>query len=377
LLSILTRQYYSSVRIQAGLQSGTLHSGTITISPYNFLEATVSNPTGAKPFLLIGRENINRAVHGDIVAIEILPETEWRGSTETIVDQEDVTRDEGADNEAGEEQVGDVVEAREKRILVETSRTDKEITAKVVGVVKRNWRTYVGHIVPSSIPPGPASSRTPTNVFLLPLQRQIPKIRIRTRRPQALLNQRVLVVIDGWPATSRYPEGHFVRALGQIESREAETEAVLVEWDVIYRGFSEGVLKCLPEEGHGWKVPEVLPDGRRDFRDRLVCSIDPVGIAPSVPAGLMVGCQDIDDALHARMLENGNIEVGVHIADVTHFVKPATPMDEEAKLRGTTVYLVDKRIDMLPMMLGTDLCSLVSNRDRYAVSVIWVAPGPL
>jgi hypothetical protein len=191
------------------------------------------------------------------------------------------------DNEAGEEQVGDVVEAREKRILAETSRTEKEVTAKVVGVVKRNWRTYVGHIDPSSIPPGPASSRTPTNVFLLPLQRQIPKIRIRTRRPQALLNQRVLAVIDGWPATSRYPEGHFVRALGQIESREAETEALLVEWDVIYRGFSEGVLKCLPEEGHGWKVPEVLPDGRRDFRDRLVCSIDPVGIAPSVPAGLI------------------------------------------------------------------------------------------
>jgi len=85
-----------------------------------------------------------------------------------------------------------------------------------------------------------------------------------------------------------------------------------------------------------------------------------------------VACQDIDDALHARMLENGNIEVGVHIADVTHFVKPATAIDEEAKLRGTTVYLVDKRIDMLPMMLGTDLCSLVGNRDRYAVSVIWV-----
>ena len=68
--------------------------------------------------------------------------------------------------------------------------------------------------------------------------------------------------------------------------------------------------------------------------------------------------------------------MGVHIADVTHFVKPATPMDEEAKGRGTTVYLVDKRIDMLPMMLGTDLCSLVGGRDRYAVSVLWVPLPP-
>lgn len=72
-------------------------------------------------------------------------------------------------------------------------------------------------------------------------------------------------------------------------------------------------------------------------------------------------------------MENGNFEVGVHIADVTHFVKCATAMDDEAKIRGTTVYLVDKRIDMLPMMLGTDLCSLVGGRDRYAVSVIWVS----
>ena len=89
---------------------------------------------------------------------------------------------------------------------------------------------------------------------------------------------------------------------------------------------------------------------------------------------LMVACQDIDDTLHARRLENGNFEVGVHIADVTNFVKPATAMDDEAKLRGTTVYLVNKRIDMLPMMLGTDLCSLVRGRDRYAFSVLWVTP---
>jgi exosome complex exonuclease DIS3/RRP44 len=88
----------------------------------------------------------------------------------------------------------------------------------------------------------------------------------------------------------------------------------------------------------------------------------------------VVACQDIDDALHARQLDNGNLEVGVHIADVGEFVKAGTAMDDEAKLRGTTVYLVDKRIDMLPMMLGTDLCSLVGGRDRYAVSVLWVWP---
>ena len=76
-------------------------------------------------------------------------------------------------------------------------------------------------------------------------------------------------------------------------------------------------------------------------------------------------------AWHARKLLNGNIEVGVHIADVSHFVKPGNAMDTEASIRGTTVYLVDKRIDMLPMLLGTDLCSLKPYVERYAFSVIW------
>jgi exosome complex exonuclease DIS3/RRP44 len=228
----------------------------------------------------------------------------------------------------------------------------------------------VGHIDPSSIPPLTSTSRTATTVFLLPLSKQIPKIKIRTRRPQILVNQRILVTIDSWPANSRYPEGHFIRSLGTVETRDAETEALLIEWDVIYRSFSENVLNCLPTEGHNWIVPSILPENRRDFRDRIVCSIDPPGLI--LRDWLTVGCQDIDDALHAKLLQNGNYEIGVHIADVTHFVKPNTPMDEEAKLRGTTVYLVDKRIDMLPMMLGTDLCSLVSDKDRYAMSVIWV-----
>jgi exosome complex exonuclease DIS3/RRP44 len=103
------------------------------------------------------------------------------------------------------------------------------------------------------------------------------------------------------------------------------------------------------------------------------------------------GCQDIDDALHARLLPNGNIEAGVRespgldwlleshlpiqlidIADVSHFVHPDTPMDSEAASRGTTVYLVDKRIDMLPSLLGTNLCSLRPHVERLAFSAIWV-----
>ncbi|KAF8760736.1 RNBHypothetical protein, partial [Rhizoctonia solani] len=99
------------------------------------------------------------------------------------------------------------------------------------------------------------------------------------------------------------------------------------------------ILDCLPKEGDQWVVPPKesgRPEwrDREDLRDLIVCSIDPPN------------CQDIDDALHARQLPNGNIEAGVHIADVSHFVHPDTPMDNEAASRGTTVYLVDKRIDI-------------------------------
>ncbi|KAK4702251.1 hypothetical protein P7C70_g3973, partial [Phenoliferia sp. Uapishka_3] len=99
--------------------------------------------------------------------------------------------------------------------------------------------------------------------------------------------------------------------------------------------------------------------GREDFREEIVCSIDPPG------------CQDIDDALHAKRLPNGNIQAGVHIADVSHFVHPDNAMDAEAASRGTTVYLVDKRVDMLPHLLGTNLCSLRPYVERLAFSVIW------
>jgi exosome complex exonuclease DIS3/RRP44 len=234
----------------------------------------------------VGRENINRAVHSDVVAIQILPESEWRGTTETIVEEGDVTRTENADVDTPGDMENEVTAREQKIINDDKGKKHVQVTAKVVGIIKRNWRTYahlpekltfryVGHIDPSSVPPTASSSRTATTVFLLPLSKQIPKIRIRTRRPQLLLNQRVLVNIDTWEAHSRYPEGHFIRSLGTLETREAETEALLVEYDVVYRGFSEKVLKCLPEEGHAWTVPDILPVGRKDFRDRLVCSIDP------------------------------------------------------------------------------------------------------
>lgn len=363
----LYQEYYSLSKMMTGVKNGTLHQGIFNVSPYNYLEGSIHVPAFDKSLLVLGRENMNRAVQGDVVVIEVLPEEQWKAPSSKIIEEETLNKNENADAEDGEA----VVTEQERRALQEKVRKTQsksiegrsQPTAKVVGVIKRNWRQYVGHVDMSSVSDSMKQGRKQQTVFLMPMDKRIPKIRIRTRQAGELIGKRVLVTIDSWERNSRYPAGHFVRSLGELETKGAETEALLLEYDVQYRPFPKTVLDCLPKEGHEWKVPASPDDpgwrDRRDLRDLQICSIDPVG------------CQDIDDALHARPLPNGNFEVGVHIADVSHFVKPNNAMDAEASIRGTTVYLVDKRIDMLPMLLGTDLCSLKPYVERYAFSTIW------
>ncbi|RLM00475.1 hypothetical protein CFD26_107675 [Aspergillus turcosus] len=360
-------EYYSMSKIMTGLRAGTLHQGVFNVSPYNYLEGSVNVAAFDKPLIILGRDNSNRAIAGDIVVIEVLPKDQWKSPSTKLVDEEAVTRNDNPEAEDNEE----VVTEKERKALQEevkkahgkNTEGRPQPTAKVVGVIKRNWRQYVGTVDQGSTGTSASSGRRQQNVFVLPMDKRIPKIRVRTRQASDLLGQRILVTIDAWDRDSRYPTGHFIRSLGELETKGAETEALLLEYDVQYKPFPKAVLDCLPPEGHDWRVPadkeHVGWKGRRDLRDILVCSIDPPG------------CQDIDDALHARPLPNGNFEVGVHIADVSHFVKPNNAMDLEASLRGTTVYLVDKRIDMLPHLLGTDLCSLKPYVERYAFSVLW------
>lgn len=171
-----------------------------------------------------------------------------------------------------------------------------------------------------------SSSSTSTAVqaiFALPTSPLLPRIRLRTRQAPQLLEQKILVTVDRWDTTSRYPEGHFVRSLGKVGDKEAEQEALLVEYGVSYSAFGKAIQDCLPTEGDTWKVPPKV-DGdpawrdREDLRELIICSIDPPGkvsyIVIQLPSLITIwstGCQDIDDALHARQLPNGNIEAGV------------------------------------------------------------------
>ena len=358
--------YQSTSKLNTGLRSGTLHQGIFNVSTYNYLEGTVHVPAFDKSLIIMGRDNSNRSVSGDVVVVEVLPKSQWKAPSTKVIDEESINRDENPDAEEGQSVVSQqerrALQDEVKKVHSKNSEGRSQPTARVVGIIRRNWRQYVGHIDGGSASKS-KQSRKLESCFLVPMDKRIPRIKIRTRQAGELVGKRILVTIDSWDRDSRYPSGHFVRDLGDLESKGAETEALLLEYDVQYRPFPKAVLDCLPVEGHDWKVPASTDDvgwqKRADLRDLLVCSIDPVG------------CQDIDDALHARLLPDGIFEVGVHIADVSHFVKPNNAMDSEAATRGTTVYLVDKRIDMLPMLLGTDLCSLKPYVERYAFSTLW------
>ncbi|KAF9581039.1 exosome catalytic subunit dis3 [Lunasporangiospora selenospora] len=365
---IIYAEHLTPLHLSNGIKNGKFYQGKIGISSHNYLEGSIFTKVNGQEttVLIVGRENLNRAVDGDIVAVEILPKSEWRTTpTGVVVDEEE---EEAEEESLRKEKKESTEGSSEDTVMTDADKSSSEPTpeelassqpyAKVVGIIRRNWRQYCGFIDRKSVHT-PAGSTAPVNVMFYAMETKIPKIKFRTRQAHSLLGQRVIVAIDSWPKTSRYPFGHFVRSLGEAGDKSTETEVLLLEHDVPFHEFSKQVLSFLPTEGENWIVQPEHFVGREDFRSLNVCSIDPPG------------CTDIDDALHVTPLPNGNYQVGVHIADVTHFVKPGNAMDLEAASRGTTVYLVDKRIDMLPGLLGTNLCSLRSNVERLAFSCIW------
>ena len=167
---------------------------------------------------------------------------------------------------------------------------------------------------------------------------------------------KVAAVVDGWERHESTPRGHIVDVLGEPGENDTEMHAILAEFALPYR-FEPEVANAadhIPEEITAEDVRS-----RRDFRDILTFTIDPAD------------AKDFDDALSFRKLENGNYEVGVHIADVTHYVRPGSLVDEEAKSRGTSVYLVDRTVPMLPEKLANKLCSLRPNEEKLTFSAVF------
>lgn len=331
--------------LEAGIKSGRYIQGNLSVNKHRAqheafvrYEGSASKNSELNSDVLIsGAKHRNRAVHGDGVVIELLPRNEWKGRTMALTEGQ------------GEERAQ------------EDTQSQPLPTGRVVGILQRNWRDYVVTFPP--LEEVQSQSRNSQKILVIPWDYRIPKIRISTQQAEALQDQRVIVRLDSWESTSVYPNGHCVRVLGKAGELETEIQTILVENCIHVPPFSEAQLREMPvnTEENPWQMDSSEVSSRRDLREtHLVFSIDPKG------------CEDVDDTLSVRTLPGGKrLELGVHIADVTHFVKEGSLTDLEARSRATTYYLADRRYDMLPAVLSADLCSLLGGVDRYAMSVLW------
>ena len=178
----------------------------------------------------------------------------------------------------------------------------------------------------------------------------------QARAMGAEAGMKVAAVVDHWQRGEMSPWGHIVDVLGMPGENDTEMHAILAEFNLPYR-FEKNV------ENAADSISEVISDedlkGRKDFRNVLTFTIDPSD------------AKDFDDALSFRKLSDGGYEVGVHIADVSYYVKPGGAVDKEARERGTSVYLVDRTVPMLPEKLCNKLCSLRQDEDKLTFSAVF------
>ena len=269
-----------------------------------------------KTINIYGINNINRAIHEDIVCVKIIDFDKMEG--------------------------------------------------KIVSIIKKNWRSYCGSLDCTKIDCTKLSKTKQSGfIYFIPIDNKIPKIGINTSQILNLINKRIIVNIDEWKINSKYPFGHYCETIGVIGDLECETQVLLLEHDIPYNPWSDAVLKCLPivQDSGDVDINNISDINiRRNLINEgysTIFSVDPIG------------CVDIDDALHCKQLINGNFEIGVHIADVSYYVKLNSALDREAAKRSTSVYLIDRRIDMLPSLLSTNLCSLQANKIRLSFSCFW------
>lgn len=244
---------------------------------------------------------------------------------------------------------GDIVEVELKNKI-----PGKRLEGKVIRVVKPAHRELIGTVKEKDIDGKTLKYLSPDNH----------RIHIRPILNEATANDlemKVVVEITKWSQPLLDPLAKITEVIGHSGDHETEMQAIIRSG-----GFSKDFPESVQQAAHELYekkeriFAEAIADPkRRDMRDVTTMTIDPKD------------AKDFDDALSIKKLENGNYEVGIHIADVSHYVESGSPLDEEAIERGTSVYLVDRVIPMLPEVLSNDLCSLRPNEDRLAFSAVF------
>ncbi|KAA3440407.1 ribonuclease R [Rufibacter hautae] len=285
--------------------------------------ATVSRRGGAT---MVGKVDLANARHAYVVTEE--SEQDIRVPVEKLMFAMD----------------GDTVRIQLRR----TRRANERPEGEVVEVIQRQREEIVGRLEMSK-----------GYGFIVPDQKKMYFDVFVGERGLADANHgdKVLVKVTEWPEDpQKSPTGEIIRVFGPAGEHNAEIHAIMAEFGLPFE-FPESVEK----EANA--IPDTITQEeiakRRDFRDITTFTIDPAD------------AKDFDDALSMRQLENGNWEIGVHIADVTHYVQPNSRLEKEAYRRATSVYLVDRTIPMLPERLSNGLCSLRPHEDKLTFSVVF------
>lgn len=350
------KPYISNTDIRKGLASGIFLKGTIRSRKYpsNQAEVEIYGSSDYNNILIDGITDLNRAIDGDEVIIKINPTNKWKvphhinSYLDKVEDEKNV-------------QIDDNVNLEQRTIP----------TAVVLSITKRALNEIIAIVASNN-----NSASNHDNILVIPIDKRIPKIRVRIRNWKRLQGHKIIVIIDDWSINSNYPNGHYVKVIGPCGDLETEIDSLLLKNSIFPRPFSTKAIACLPVTPNnirndkkiwvdsGWIMPEneVFDGTRLDMRDnRRVFSVDPEG------------CQDIDDTMSVEWIRPGVIEVAISIADVCAFVPHLSALDIEAQNRGTTVYLIDRRIDMFPSLISSDIASLHANKDRYAFTVKFTA----
>lgn len=233
------------------------------------------------------------------------------------------------------------------RIIVAAHRRGVEPEAEVVEIIEEKEQSFIGTLEVER-----QYAFLQTDSKFLATDIFIPKTKLKGGKT----GDKAIVKITSWPEDSKNPIGEVIDILGQTGDNTTEMHAILAEFGLPYH-YPENVNAAAEKMDAG--ITDEVVAQREDMRSVLTFTIDPKD------------AKDFDDALSIQRLNNGNYEIGVHIADVTHYVKPDTILDKEAQKRATSVYLVDRVVPMLPEHLSNGICSLRPDEDKLTFSCIF------
>ncbi len=243
--------------------------------------------------------------------------------------------------------LGKALQDDKVKAYVYRKRRKNKLEADIIEIVERAKLEFVG-VLQLSKNYGfvvPDAKSMYTDIFIS-----------KNRLGDAQNGDKVIAKITDWPENSKNPFGKITQVLGKPGDQETEIHSILLEYGLPYE-FPEEVEKYASKIDIEISKDEISK--RRDMRSDLTFTIDPIT------------AKDFDDALSFKKLENGHYEIGIHIADVSHYVQPKTILDVEAYNRATSVYLVDRVVPMLPEMLSNGVCSLRPNEEKLTFSVVF------